>query len=247
MSFRLKLKNANFTKIAAFVGYPILTGLTNLYYMGVDAPSTADNRVPNSTDGTVLGTLTYSTYEAIQGGSNAALDTGAIDNTQAVTFIAVMKVPTPTNTEFGFAISNFAGGLSGQNIVSLGKRNAASQFEFVVSPQNNGLTGTFVRVTGTYPSTASYVFVAGTIDSAGLMRMFVGNNGVLTKTTNASGITARTFAPGSIYMLNSRERATTMPISMAMGAIHKTSLSDADIDTIYQNLRAYFDGKIALF
>jgi len=238
MGVLLTVKNADFSANAVAFVPPVVDGLEYWNYFGGTAANSVRNMVTGKTASSLVGSPTVGAG-FISASQTDCVRTAILDQAE-VTLLAVGRGPANVNTSgWGMMISNYGSGGASQG----------SSVAFVGSGSFKGGVGTAVaRVNGVdinaAPDLPSADHSAWTYAEARIGNAFLR---VRDRTRN----TGSTVTPGSARVTSGTAYrvgapyggVTTFGMDIAFAAIYSRVLTDAEVDSVYQRVKAYLSTK----
>lgn len=236
MGALLTVKGADFSASAIAFVPPVVEGLEYWNYFG-DGAKSGRNLVLGKPSATVVGAPVASgTFLSTSAGN--FVETGLLDQSE-VTIITAGRGPNLVNAStWGMLVASYAGA-----------DNPGSALTFLQSSQV--LLGVLAgRSNGSGGVTQTQTNSTGNSDKAawGFMEARIGatRQSVRDWTRNVGGQTTPASARvpnGRPYRIGSNTGAAQGALDFAFVAIYSRVLSDAEMDTIYQRVKAYLSGK----
>ncbi|QDI81680.1 hypothetical protein E8E01_15125 [Methylorubrum populi] len=236
MGTQIVAKGADFSAISFGFAAPVTRGLEYWNYFGDSADKTGRNLVVGKSGVAVVGAPVVNPGYARMTAQSAYVQTAVLDQA-AVTFLAVCRPADLGTTQWRYPIASIAGGTGAAVGASLaiGTDNAPK----VYASRNNG-TSDVALVTGVaaLASATPFGFYAGRVGPA--------YNRIDDKTrsvSNAGAVTNPRSTPnGQAYRVgsgiyNTGSQLGVLDISFA--AIFSVELTDAEIDAVYQRVKAF--------
>ncbi|WP_437871163.1 hypothetical protein ACSD7O_19535 [Methylorubrum extorquens] len=229
--------NADFSTNSIGFAAPVIDGLEYWNYFGESAAKTGRNLVVGKSAAAVLGAPVVSPNFVTFQSNAVAVQTGLLDRGE-VTLLAVARPTTPSQTQFKYMLSSYNGSAAAQGS-GLYFDNTAASKPGVLAARNNGTSDVTATAALTTDSSA-FAFYAGRIGAA--------YNRIDSKTAGimAAGAIAnpRSVPNGILYRVGAAPSvAGGGQTDMAFAAIYSRCLTDAEIDAIYQRVKAYLSSK----
>lgn len=212
--------------------YPVRSGLTDLIYPRVDAATAALNHATGGGAVTVEGAPVYSALYATFP-ATARLKLATVDDTNDVTLVGVFRAPTNVTAVApgpGWVLSNYGA----PNSHTLGLYASADE---LIGFSANSSAGHNVRTTKA--RTDRFVFAA-LRQSGGVKSLSYGRDGDI---LSVQAAVVRTHGSAIHFSVGADPVAGNIDgvCDIALAAVHKLALTDADIEDLYDVIRFDFD------
>lgn len=236
MGLRIAIPGANFTYYTDRISYPVMEGLSSLYFLGGDETESVKNRVPGvEVVGTVGGSITYDDHYAIFAGESYTnyIQVPELDNVADMTLISVHRMPNAAGVApAGRPIMSIWGGpTSSDNLLHDGVL-AVTAGVGNVYPKYTGASGAY--------SQPDFHFRAGVVEGADVTAYQVVAGAVAVGQTLSI---ARGTSSSHNYRIGGRYATSTGysdTAYIALIAKHAVPLSLVQLQEIYDFVKAYY-------
>lgn len=243
MGVKFTIKGADFSSLAVSYSPKIPNGLQYLNYFGGDKKTLTRNLAPGRPAGIVVGNPVFDGVSASFSYLKDYVKSGVIQSPNS-TLLAVFKVPTSAEIVWRHIISNFGGS------VGTGLKYGLSMALKLDSPDCRVTLGLVENSSGVATTAGnvrpitlgSYVCMAVTTNSAG--RAVAITN--LTANSKTSGTYASNFSPelnGELLIGSAaglRVDSANGAINICHASIYNRELSDAELRTLYDDLKLFY-------